>query len=557
MRREKTPLIRILAALLAAVLLTACGSQPEKTTEPEETEDPNVGRYYIGAVERDGKQVPVDEDAVESIYLRLKDDGDAVLQLPELKYDGSWKVKKEVLTLKLDSDDFKKEEYEGSIEDGAIDIVIDDIHLTFVKGKNAAKEYVKAHPVTEAESTEAPTAKATEASTEAPTEAPGEPTVLYVLQWNAWHPERDEIEDNRLELPADGSEADLYVNGHHASVPWSSNGNSIYLTIEDRDFIASYLDTGRTRMSITSGELQAYFVLGYEKALEVWDFAYGSDPETTEAPETTAAPAESTASGNEPGDGFVISEQVICDRDGIKVTALRTVYDEYQGRGIEFKVENSTAKDIYVASELTEANGAMLDDDFYCRAEPGKTETEILYFNENLLKGCSIEKIGHISFYLRAVDRGTYDTIFDVEEKVIIKTGDYADEDKPQLPKNAVLMYEKDGIKAYFVSTGMDKYDYMYSLLYFENTSGSPVAISEDTVQLNGIDIDGYIYNDEVEDGCILFCDLEYEKDSLKEAGITSLDDLTSAGFSFEFYDLETYADIAVTDLLKIEFAQN
>ena len=56
----------------------------------------------------------------------------------------------------------------------------------------------------------------------------------------------------------------------------------------------------------------------------------------------------------------------------------------------------------------------------------------------------------------------------------------------------------------------------------------------------------------DIEDGCILFCDLEYDKDSLKAAGITSLDELTSAALSFEFYDLDSYDEIATTDVLNI-----
>ncbi len=552
MRREKSLFARIAAILTAVLLLSSCGT-PKATTEAEETEDPNVGRYYVGALEHSGEQVPIAEDSVENIYLRLKDDGKVVLQLPEIKYDGSWKVKKDTLTLKFDSDDFDKEEYEGSIDDGIIDIVIDDIRMVCVKGKNAAKEYVKAHPATAPETTEEPTTEeptTEEPTTEVPpatsaeqpteTEKPVTYSVYFAIYWNDWHPAREDIKKNYIAFPSDGSDAILLIEGKSFKIPWSYNNLELRLTIDGDEILTVFTEP---EIRIEEDDIKAMFVFGTSFATEDWDKLFGGEP----AESTTAEQP-----GGQVSEGFSVAEQVICDRDGIKVTVLRTVTDEYSGRGIEIKVENGTDKDIYVSGKQTEINGAMMDDDFYCRAEPGKTETETLYFNEDLLKGCSIDKIGYVSFYLHAVDRGTYDTLFDVEEKVVIKTGDYGREDKPQRPKDAVLIFEKDGIKAYFVSIGMDKYGYMYSLLYFENTTGRPVGIYEDNLQLNGIDVDGYISNDEIEDGCILFCDLEYDKDSLKAAGITSLDELTSAALSFEFYDLDSYDEIATTDVLTI-----
>ena len=163
----RSHLQKLLALLLAALLLTGCGKVPE-TTAATEAEDV-TGRYYLAA--SDGKVLPA---LNEHAYLRLKDDGKAVYELTYDQLEYKWKLKDDgTLTLTLDGEKVK-----GTLADGIISIRLDGRDRIFVKGKNATQKYIDEHadtvliPPATAASTEAPAETSTEVQTAASTEAP-------------------------------------------------------------------------------------------------------------------------------------------------------------------------------------------------------------------------------------------------------------------------------------------------------------------------------------------------------------------------------------------------
>ncbi len=554
MKKRQNLLYRILAALMAMLLLASCGqSGKTTTTQEEETEDPNVGKYYLGAADAGGYGLELDEDDVENNYLRLKDDGSLVLQFDDRKYEGSWKVRKDVLTLKIDADSATKDEYQGSIDDGVIDIEIDAYHLIFVKGKSAAKKYAEAHPATDAETTEAPTEEPTEEPTaEAPTEPSSEEPEsteefyymdYYVIYWNDTHPEFGEIKSNVFRFPSDHTAAHLYLGANEYIAEWKVDGTTLHLNFTTGESFDAELSTMGESFTIKTDDLDAYFVWTLEFAEKEWKKLYGDSSET---------PAE-TKPGGEALEGCTIEKQTVLDRDGIKVTAERIEEHEYYGPGIVFTVENNSDKVVSVNSKAYSVNGAMQYDSFYCKVEPGKSSEEFLELDEEVLQLYSIEKVGYIDLQFYAVDTETYDTVFMEDKPVRIKTSLFGQEDKPQIPEGSGKKYDKDGIQVYFVHTGVNEYGDMFSRLFVVNSTDRSLEFFEDDVTLNDTDVDGYIIDDEVAPGCVLICDLEYEEDSLKEAGITSLDDVTKMSFSLEFSDMDTYDDVAETGRIDIE----
>ena len=565
MRKRLHLLFRILAVLLAALLLASCGLPVKPaTTEAEETEDPNVGKYYLGAADARGYGFELDEDDVENNYLRLKDDGTLLLQLQpnDIRIEGKWKVKKDVLTLELYNEEGAVEdECEGSIEDGIIDITIDAYHLIFVKGKSAAKKYMEAHPATDAETTEAPTEVSTTAATTEPettaaptTAAPAEPSThefapgisisnYYVIFWNDWHSRREFLEVNYFSFPSNGSKATLYIGNEVHQAEWSVSGDTLHLKFDAGRSIDAQI--GDNCFTFNENDLKAYFVYGLDRALEEWDKRF-SESGTTEAP---------TGPGSEGSTPFTINEQLICDRDGIKVTAVKVVENERYGVGIELKVENNTDMDIYVAATTIAVNGAMVDNDFFCRAEPGKTETDVMFLDKDVLAAYSIEKVGYIDFCLHAVNRATYDSIFEETKPARIKTSEYGREDKPQAPEDSGRIFDESGVQIYFVHTAFDNYGDLYSRLYFVNNTGKRIIVDYGDMFINGTEVDAFLY-ETIEAGCVLLCDMEYDDDSVKALGMQSIDDLKSAGFNFEFLEDDSYDSIAVTGLLELAYEE-
>ena len=162
----RSRLHKLLALLLAAVLLAGCGKTPE-TTAATEAEDV-TGRYFL--VASGGKVSAV---LNENAYLRLKDDGKAVYELSYDQLEYKWKLKDDGrLTLTLEG-----EKLQGTLADGIISISLDGRDRIFVKGKKAAQKYIDEHAdtilipptATDTATTPAASTEAPPASTEAPT----------------------------------------------------------------------------------------------------------------------------------------------------------------------------------------------------------------------------------------------------------------------------------------------------------------------------------------------------------------------------------------------------
>ena len=99
----------------------------------------------------------------------------------------------------------------------------------------------------------------------------------------------------------------------------------------------------------------------------------------------------------------------------------------------------------------------------------------------------------------------------------------------------------------------MNEYGSLYSRLYIVNSTDKFLEVFEDDVKLNDIEVKGYIYEDEMAPGCVLICDLEYEDDSLEEAEIGSLDEVTAVSFSLEFDEMDSYKTVTDTGVINID----
>lgn len=119
--------IALLLSVLLLLTMAACGGEP-KVEEEEEEKDPNIGKYYGISCETDGVLMPIEAVYPGDNYLRLKEEGEAVLVLDDEKINGEWSLKGKKLTLELDD-----EEYAGTLKKGIITLELEDgdLILTF------------------------------------------------------------------------------------------------------------------------------------------------------------------------------------------------------------------------------------------------------------------------------------------------------------------------------------------------------------------------------------------------------------------------------------------
>ena len=105
-----------------------------------------------------------------------------------------------------------------------------------------------------------------------------------------------------------------------------------------------------------------------------------------------------------------ISEEVILDEEGVKVTAKSISYSNAHTE-IKVLIENNTENDLLFQVEGFSINDLMLSPGFYANVTAGKKSNEVMTLYNEDLKASNITTIKDIEFKLVVVQAGTYDTL--------------------------------------------------------------------------------------------------------------------------------------------------
>lgn len=271
-------------------------------------------------------------------------------------------------------------------------------------------------------------------------------------------------------------------------------------------------------------------------------FAIGSgssDDSTGKGIETSAPSADTEGSA---GSQITIEEQILLERDGVKITAKSYEVDKLWGEGIKLLVENSSDKNLVIGCDALIVNNYMITDLFSCDVAAGKKANETIYLLSSELKAAGIENVGQIEIYFRAYDSDSYDDIFK-KEAVTIQTSAYADMDTTPADGGTEL-YNQDGIR--IVGKLVDENSFWGTavLLYMENTTGKNITISCENMSINGFMVTPY-FSCTIYDGKMAFDEITILSSDLEANDISTIEDIE---LSFHIYNSDTYDVIADTD---------
>ncbi len=248
----------------------------------------------------------------------------------------------------------------------------------------------------------------------------------------------------------------------------------------------------------------------------------------TAAPQTSNGAAANTAGINT---ALSISEQVLLEQDGLKITAKGLVNDPIWGVGVKLLIENSSDTNLGVGCNALIVNNYMITELFSSNIAAGKKSNETMYISSSGLSASGINKIGQIEVYFHVFNSDTYETLFDADG-VTIKTSDYDSMDIKAMDDGKELL-NRDGIR--IVGKYVDEESFWGAavLLYIENSTGKNIGISCENMSVNGFMVtplfSGTVYNGKmaIDDITILSSDLEVN-------GIQSVDTIE---LSFHIYD--------------------
>ena len=139
-----------------------------------------------------------------------------------------------------------------------------------------------------------------------------------------------------------------------------------------------------------------------------------------------------------------IDEQVLLDKDGIKITAEKYVNDSAMGDGVKLLVENNTDQTYTVGCDALIVNDYMITDLFSAEVAPGKKSNETMYLLSSELNAAGIDKIGKIEMYFHAYTSDNLDYLFQ-NEYAMIQTSDFADMDTTP-DDSGTELYNQNGI---------------------------------------------------------------------------------------------------------------
>ena len=237
-----------------------------------------------------------------------------------------------------------------------------------------------------------------------------------------------------------------------------------------------------------------------------------------------------------------IEEQVLVERDGVKITAKEYVEDSFWGEGIKILIENDSSKNVTVSCKALIVNNYMIYDFFSSTVAAGKKANETVYLFSSELEAAGIDCIGQIEMYFKVYNDDTYDTIFETDA-ITVQTSAYADMDVTP-DDSGFELYNRNGIR--IVGKYVDENSFWGTavLLYLENNSGKNISVSCDNMSINGYMVTPY-FSSTVYDGKMAVNEISIFKSDLEENGIKTVEEVELV---FHIYNDDTWDTIDDTD---------
>ncbi|HKL79924.1 MAG TPA: hypothetical protein VJ888_05755 [Mobilitalea sp.] len=246
-------------------------------------------------------------------------------------------------------------------------------------------------------------------------------------------------------------------------------------------------------------------------------------------------------------DKVTIQEQVLFDKEKIKITAISMEEDIYLGPEIKLMIENNGDTDVTVQARELSINGFMIEPVFSTEVAAGKKSNDSLAFYVEELEANGIDKIASIDFKFDIFSTETWDTL--VESDTIILETSAKGKYEQKYDTSGKNIYDDSNFK--IIDKGLDISDEIMGpqiRLYIENNSSEGITVQVRDVSINGFMIEPAFSREispgkKANDG-ISFWDLE-ENDIV---------DITDVELKFDIFNTETWDTIVETDVIKLQY---
>ena len=257
-------------------------------------------------------------------------------------------------------------------------------------------------------------------------------------------------------------------------------------------------------------------------------------------PASTAAPGTETTGPAAPP---TVAEQILVDRDGIKIT-LKSLEDvPIWGLGLKMLIENNSGKDIIATCRNLVINDYMIGADMSATISNGKKSNEIFYINQSSLDDAGITVIKKIELGFSFADSG-YNTMF-TEKPAEIKTSAFSGKAFAKADEGKELL-NRDGIRIVGKYIKNDTLMGKEIMLFIENTGDKDITVFCDDISVNGFMVTS-MFSQTVCAGKMAVDGVTIFNSDLEKNGITDIKDVE---LKFRVRYADSFNEIFTTDAI-------
>lgn len=244
-----------------------------------------------------------------------------------------------------------------------------------------------------------------------------------------------------------------------------------------------------------------------------------------------------------------ISETVLVDEAGVKITAKSLDTDGIFGPEIKLLIENNSGKDLTFQSRNTSVNGYMVETMMSVDVVNGKSANDGLTFMSSDLEACGISSIADMEFSFHIFDTEGWEDYLNTSP-IQLKTS-IADTYEYPFDDSGSLAYDGNDIK--IIVKGLTEDNSIFGpsvVVYIENNSDKDITIQTRDVSVNGFMVDA-MFSSDVMSGKHAVDTITFLSSDLEENEITEIENIE---LSFHIFETTSWDTIVDTNTVTITF---
>lgn len=246
---------------------------------------------------------------------------------------------------------------------------------------------------------------------------------------------------------------------------------------------------------------------------------------------------------------ITIEEQVLLERDGIKITAKELTEDSIWGYELAVLIENTSEQNITVQVQNMSVNGIMTEPMFSCDVAAGKNANAAITLMDTSLEASGITTIQNMELSFHVFNTESWDTIFDSDVILLSTSADGTQEQVINSTGTKVL--EENGISIIVQKMDTEKSFWGADIyVYIENTSEQNITVQAQNVSINGFMVEP-VFSSDVVSGKKAFDSITFLESDLTENGIETIEELE---LSFHIFNTESWETILDSEEITVTF---